>query len=629
MFNDHKNLHISNDELLRIRSKSIKYSDFINNNSESFDNSEEGVIICQSKIKNPNFFSIIYANSSFQNIFNISGNDILGKSYDFLFEDFNLDYSSDDQVEYFRLIKDIKDFHSCSIIISIPTFFKSKEKRKFKIDFEPIEFIDDLKRRHAKFTFYPILEINEDIANHVESDRNSKINPANVNKVGQKNDNILKSVERALYNERLLRQISSFIISDLSINEVAKRVAKSICQHFRVDRCIIHDYRDSSTNFVAEYCEKDINAMFDSNDSAKIESLTKYINFQNYFYKKYLPKNSKSSVSTVRDIKNDSNFEPIRKICDDFYLVSQVAVTTVFNGNVNGGIYIHQSQQRNWLADEVEVIEMIADQLSIAFDRAVSVEKVMISNHALMKKTIELRQSLKKEQEMRKMQNEFVALVSHEFKTPLQIIDGTRELLYRKIRSLDINDEVIEKSLYRIKSGIQRMNGLIGSTLNLAKMESGDGNIKIEKGNFNIKEFIHNIISKNANLAQNRNIKLLINIKDLPREFSGDVKLLEHSFNNVISNAIKYSKNNSLIKILAKSNQKKIAIRVIDSGIGIPEDDLKNIGTKFFRAKNTLLIAGTGIGLYLSKYFIKLHGGELKIKSKVNIGTSMTIYLPR
>ena len=84
-----------------------------------------------------------------------------------------------------------------------------------------------------------------------------------------------------------------------------------------------------------------------------------------------------------------------------------------------------------------------------------------------------------------------------------------------------------------------------------------------------------------------------------------------------------------MIKILAKSNQKKIAIRVIDSGIGIPEDDLKNIGTKFFRAKNTLLIAGTGIGLYLSKYFIKLHGGELKIKSKVNIGTSMTIYLPR
>jgi signal transduction histidine kinase len=230
---------------------------------------------------------------------------------------------------------------------------------------------------------------------------------------------------------------------------------------------------------------------------------------------------------------------------------------------------------------------------------------------------------------MRKMQNEFVALVSHEFKTPLQIIDSTREVLFRKIKAYNVNDEIIDKALERIKNGIQRMNGLIQSTLNLAKMENGENAIKVEKSRFDLKHFVADIIEKNSNLATAKNIRIISKINELPNEFEADPKLLDHAFTNVISNAIKYSKPDSVVKILAKANDAKVALRVVDKGIGIPQDDLKNIGQKFFRAKNTLSVPGSGIGIYLTKHFIELHGGDVLIESEAGAGTSVTVTLPR
>jgi signal transduction histidine kinase len=83
------------------------------------------------------------------------------------------------------------------------------------------------------------------------------------------------------------------------------------------------------------------------------------------------------------------------------------------------------------------------------------------------------------------------------------------------------------------------------------------------------------------------------------------------------------------VKILAKSNDKKVALRVIDEGIGIPEEDVSSIGKKFFRAKNATAVAGTGIGIYLTKHFVEMHGGEIAIESEIGVGTSVTIILPK
>lgn len=579
---------------------------------------EEAAIICKTKENNPNYLSIISANEKFCEIFAISDYNLIGKSYDFLFNDLDLDYSSDDQLEYVRLIKAVKDFHPCAILVSLPD--KSVDgfsKIKFRINFEP------RKEFSTETTHYAILYF-EKIANEEPSSNPKNDFKQNANIV------LLRNLERSLRNERLLREIGNLIISDMSVSEISQNIARLLCQHLKTDRCIIHDYRTGITNFVVEYHDVSSKPMFTGNqDQEGLVKLTKYINFQNHFYEKFGNKTKKSSLSIVEDVATDHNFAEIENICKEFSIQSQVAVSTILNHSLNGGIYLHQSTKRVWLQDEIDLIEIIADQFAISLDRAASIEKVMTTNHALMEKTAQLKEALKQEQEMRKMQNDFVALVSHEFKTPLQIIDSTREVLSRKMKSQNVFDESIQKSLDRIKSGVTRMGSLITSTLNLAKMESGESQIKLERVTFDLKKFVEDIIEKNMPLAVNKNIKLLIKIDDLPQDFSGDPKLLEHSVTNVISNAIKYSRNDTSVKILAKSNNEKVGLRVIDQGIGIPKEDLKNIGKKFFRAGNTLAVAGTGIGLYLSKYFIELHGGDLLIESEMNVGSTFTLVLPK
>lgn len=584
--------------------------------TESIAQSSLATILCKTKKNNPNYLPIIFANEEFYKTFDISKDNLIGKSYDFLFSDLEIDYSSEDQGEYVRLIKSVKDSQGCSVSISISDRGKTKSDIRFKITFAPFEFLDEEECHYVKFSF--------------EKFESEELSSSTPKAVKSSSVILLKNLERTLRNERILREIASLIVSDYSIQDIADKVSKILCEHLRADRCIIHDYQNSKTNFVVESCGIGAKPMLaDGKDTETLRQLAKYINFQNHFFERYGDKDKKSSLMIIEDIASDNNFIPIQSICKKFSISSQIAITTTFNDKVNGGIYIHQSDRRNWMTDEIELVEMIADQFSIAVDRSESIERVMIANHALMEKTSQLKDALRDEQEMRQIQNEFVALVSHEFKTPLQIIDSTREVISRKIKSHNINDESISRSLDKIKAGIQRMNGLIHSTLNLAKIESGNGKIKLESQIFDLKKFVREIIEKNANLALNKNIKIIVKIDALPEEFNGDPKLLDHSVTNIISNAIKYSKDNSTVKIMAKSNDKKVALRVVDQGIGIPKDDLSNIGQKFFRAKNTLSVAGTGIGLYLAKHFVELHGGNIAIESEVNVGTAITATLPR
>lgn len=585
-------------------------SDPLDNVKKSIELNKEAAILCESKKSNPNYLSIIHANSKFYEIFGISKHNLIGKNYDFLFNDLDVDYTSEDQLEYIRLLKDVKLLQACSIVISLNNHQENQEKIRCKVNFNPIAS-SKTESNLAILSFETI-----------DVPKGDKV------VIKKENVSIVRNLERTLHNERLLREVGSLIISDLPIREISQKIANILCDYLKADRCIIHDFNEGLTSFVSESHNSYSKAMLDSNSQESLNKLTKYINFQNHFYKKFGSNGKKSLLTVIDDVASDYNFAEIKDLREEFAIVSQIALTITFNGKVSGGIYIHQSEKRNWLADEIELVDLVADQFSIALDRSYAIEKVMIANHALMEKTAQLKEALKEEQKIRKMQNEFVALVSHEFKTPLQIIDSTRELLVRKIKNHNIKDESIDKSLEKIKGGIQRMNGLIHSTLNLAKMENSENSIKVEREVFDLQKFILDIIEKNSNLATNKDIKILTKIEELPTNFYADPKLLDHSFTNIISNAIKYSKNDTIVKILGKANDAKVAIKIIDQGIGIPKDEVSNVGTKFFRAKNTLSVAGTGIGLYLTKHFVELHNGSVLIDSEVNVGTSVTVIIP-
>ncbi len=576
----------------------------------------EASIICRDNKKIPNFLSLVYANNLFYLMFDIDENGAIGQNYDFLFSDVDLDNYSEDQAEYARLIKSVRDQQQCSVVLTTSVENIKYGNFKLHITYSPhLVKNDKFTRNYGIFSFIKIENVKKDDSNTLKT---------------RANIILLRSLERTLRNERTLREIANLIISDVQIDNLARTIAKILCEHLKCDRCLIHDFKSDNTTFVVEYCSSYSKKMISDEYSEKnIQDLQKYINFQNDFYQKFGTKNKKSSIALIRDVFNDENLRGINDICNEYSIASQIAITTTFNGVVNGGIYLHQSAKNSWIEDEINLIEIIAEQFSIALDRSNSIQKVMIANHALMEKTLQLKDSLKQEQEMRKMQNEFVALVSHEFKTPLQIIDGNRELITRKLKNANFVEESVFGYLEKVRSGIQRMNGLINSTLHLAKMENNDGKIKVEPQEINLFNLIEDIIEKNTNLAQQKNIQIHYKINELPTNYMTDPKLLDHAISNIISNAIKYSCNNSHVKIIGKILDDCIAIRVIDTGIGIPTKDLENIGKKFFRAGNSISVAGTGIGIYLTKHFIDLLAGKIIIESKENFGTVVTVILQK
>ena len=137
-------------------------------------------IACRAKTNNPNYLSIIHSNNIFQKIFHIERSDLLNKSYDFLFEDIDLTYSSADQVEYTQLILAVKEFREFDGVISLYDFSNPKQKIKFKISFIP-HFIKETEERYGLFIFEKI----DFIANHLPQQNNSK-----------KSSLLLKNLER-------------------------------------------------------------------------------------------------------------------------------------------------------------------------------------------------------------------------------------------------------------------------------------------------------------------------------------------------------------------------------------------------------------------------------------------------
>lgn len=235
---------------------------------------------------------------------------------------------------------------------------------------------------------------------------------------------------------------------------------------------------------------------------------------------------------------------------------------------------------------------------------------------------IRLEQALDAERNLNKLQSEFVSMVSHEFRTPLTIIDGTARRLERTLKNIEPAEA--QERLTRIRSSVSRLSSLIERTLDASKL--ANGRIKIESVPYDLKALIRDSVERQ--LEFNKDFDFRLDISRLPDTFLGDVRLMDNVFTNLISNAIKYSGTSRRIEIRADMNGDTAKISVKDYGIGIPEEDLPLIATRFFRASSATGIQGTGIGLNLVKSLIEQHAGKFEIASKEGKWTKVTLQLP-
>lgn len=235
----------------------------------------------------------------------------------------------------------------------------------------------------------------------------------------------------------------------------------------------------------------------------------------------------------------------------------------------------------------------------------------------------EVSQSLEKEKELSQLKSRFVSMASHEFRTPLSSIQLSAVLIERY--SQQFTNANIEKHIAKIKNSVNNLTSILNDFLSLEKLEAG----KVEPIfiPFDVVQFSEEITEEMQLIAkQNQNI-----IYQHTGTFSMvklDQSLLKNCIINLVSNAIKYSGENTFIEFNTELTENALIVTVKDNGIGIPEEDQKHLFEAFFRAHNTGNIPGTGLGLNIVTRYARLMNGHIKFQSNVNEGTSFTLTFP-
>lgn len=235
---------------------------------------------------------------------------------------------------------------------------------------------------------------------------------------------------------------------------------------------------------------------------------------------------------------------------------------------------------------------------------------------------VEISRALEKEKELSELKSGFVAMASHEFRTPLATILSSTELLehysHKWTEAKKLNH------LQRIQVAVKRMTELLNDVLLIGKAEADK--LEFEPTPLNLVQFCRDLVEDMQVTTATHTIAFCT--QGQCTNACMDEKLLRHILVNLLSNAIKYSPQGDIVHFDLVCNQEVATFHVRDQGIGIPKADQAQLFDSFRRASNVGTISGTGLGLAIVKKSVDLHNGEITVASEVEVGTTFTVTLP-
>ncbi|WP_147568577.1 PAS domain-containing sensor histidine kinase, partial [[Clostridium] dakarense] len=240
------------------------------------------------------------------------------------------------------------------------------------------------------------------------------------------------------------------------------------------------------------------------------------------------------------------------------------------------------------------------------------------------KKLEEERKNLQEAIHLESIKNEFFANISHEFKTPLNIILGTIQLIDKYIKSGSMqNTEIIDLNKYMrpIKQNSYRLLRLVNNLIDMTRIDTGYYELNTE--NSNIVSIIEDITMSVTQYIENKGINLIFDTNEEELILACDPDRIERIMLNLISNAIKYTDKNGEIKVCVNCNKDRVQVSVKDNGIGICKDKIDMIFDRFMQVDNSLTrrCEGSGIGLSLVKSLVEMHDGKINVYSEVGKGS--------
>lgn len=377
---------------------------------------------------------------------------------------------------------------------------------------------------------------------------------------------------------------------------------------------------NSFAHFLFGYEEKELIGL-------KIESLVpqnidrKHIELRNQYFKNPSSRPMGMGRSLKARKKDNSLFSV--EISLSSYEFSSKRFAVAFVSDVTISVELAEA-----LKEQARKLESYVEQRTTELTQAL--EDLNNANTQLLKQMKEreivekqVRDALTKEQELNELKSRFVSIASHEFRTPLSGIMNSASLI-SKYPNED-QQEKREKHLRTIKKSVRNLTVILNDFLSLDKLENNK--LKAMPYKFSLREFIEEINEEFKDLVKNNQvIQVVYSQCDIIFQ---DKEILRNILINLMSNAIKYSPEGSLIKILCQESSETISISIIDEGFGIPLEDQRHLFERFFRASNVNAIQGTGLGLNIVKRYVELLEGSISFESEVGKGTSFILKLPK
>jgi signal transduction histidine kinase len=269
-------------------------------------------------------------------------------------------------------------------------------------------------------------------------------------------------------------------------------------------------------------------------------------------------------------------------------------------------------------------VDVLVRSLCYAIERKQVLETLRADNQTLETRVQERTNELVKAKEINQFKSEFVSMLSHDIRNPLNTI-----LLAAGLLQNDDDKVTKEKKLSHyqlIRSAIKNMAYLLDEASFIGKADSDK--LECELMVMNLSAFCREIVAENQLAAGEKHVTLIFTVHGELEEALADESLLRHILGNLLNNAIKYSLPSGTVLFELIRQEKTVLFRIQDSGIGIPKEDQKQLFQPFHRADNVGKIPGTGLGLAIVKKCVDRHKGEILVSSQEGVGTTFTVTLP-
>lgn len=251
-------------------------------------------------------------------------------------------------------------------------------------------------------------------------------------------------------------------------------------------------------------------------------------------------------------------------------------------------------------------------------------EEINIISKTTKKMADEVNQYVEKLELERRVRQEFFSNASHELKTPITSVRGYTELIEN---GMVADEEKKKEYLGRIRKETENMTNLINDILMISRLETKE--LEVVMTDLSLSQVLNEVAEQLKPMAEMAQVEFTH--ASMPVMFHGNLKQMQELLSNLITNGIKYNKPGGRVHATIDKVRDEVIIQVYDTGVGIPEDSINRVFERFYRVDKgrSKKVGGTGLGLAIVKHIAGYYGGKIKVESKVDIGTTFTVYLPQ